>query len=129
MVVEALPTLIHVSVSLFFSGLVVLLWNVNLMIFKVVLSWIGLYTVFYGCITFIPIFLPDSPFYSLLTQLAWPAVAAILVALKALYLVVFLLVSFCALCFSCSGPVRLVGHLSDWFTQVTNITAMTLCKK
>ena len=37
-VVEALPTLIHLSLSLFFAGLVVFLWNVNLTILKLVLS-------------------------------------------------------------------------------------------
>jgi hypothetical protein len=63
-VVEALPTLIHVSLFLFFAGLVVFLWNVNLTIFKVVLSWIGVCTALYGCITLIPIFRRDSPYYT-----------------------------------------------------------------
>ncbi|KAN0140604.1 hypothetical protein V8E53_001813, partial [Lactarius tabidus] len=71
MVVEALPTLIHVSVSLFFAGVVVFLWNVNLTIFNLVLSWISVCAAFYGCITFIPLFLRDSPYYSPLTPLVW----------------------------------------------------------
>ena len=53
MVVEVLPTLIHLSVSLFFAGLVVFLWHVNLTIFKAVLSWISVCTILYGCITLI----------------------------------------------------------------------------
>ncbi|KAN0140464.1 hypothetical protein V8E53_001673, partial [Lactarius tabidus] len=40
--VEALPTLLHLSLFLFFAGLVVFLCNVNLTIFKLVLSWVGL---------------------------------------------------------------------------------------
>ncbi|KAN0140635.1 hypothetical protein V8E53_001844, partial [Lactarius tabidus] len=68
-VVEVLPTLIHVSVSLFFAGLVVFLWNVNLTIFKVVLSWIGVCTASYGSITLIPIFHRNSPYHSPLTAL------------------------------------------------------------
>jgi hypothetical protein len=85
MVVEALPTLIHVSLSLFFAGLAVFLWNVNLTIFKLVLSWIGVCTAFYGCITFIPIFIRDSPYYSPLTPLARPVVVVILVVFTFLY--------------------------------------------
>ncbi|KAN0140628.1 hypothetical protein V8E53_001837, partial [Lactarius tabidus] len=71
MVVEALPALIHLSVSLFFAGLVVFLWNVNLTIFKVVLSWIGICTTLYGSITLVPVFRHDSPYHSPLTDLVW----------------------------------------------------------
>ena len=45
--VEALPTLLHISLFLFFAGLVVFLCNVNLTIFKLVLSWIGLCAALY----------------------------------------------------------------------------------
>ena len=62
--VEALPTMLHLSLFLFFGGLAVFLWNVNLTIFKLVLSWIGLCTALYGCITFIPIFCHDSPYHT-----------------------------------------------------------------
>jgi hypothetical protein len=51
-VVETLPTLLHISLFLFFAGLVVFLWNVNLTIFKLVLSWVAICTALYGCITF-----------------------------------------------------------------------------
>jgi hypothetical protein len=69
-VVEALPTLIHVSLVLFFAGLAVFLWNVNLTIFKFVLSWIGLCTALYGCTMLISIVRRDSPYYTPLTPLA-----------------------------------------------------------
>jgi hypothetical protein len=74
MVVEALPTLIHVSVSLFFAGLVVFLWNVNLTIFKVVLSWIGICTLSMDASRSFQFFVHDSPYYSPLTPLARPVV-------------------------------------------------------
>ncbi|KAN0140641.1 hypothetical protein V8E53_001850, partial [Lactarius tabidus] len=110
MAVEALPTLIHVSVSLFFSGLVVFLWNVNLTIFKVVLSWISICTALYGSITLVPIFRHDSPYHSPLTPLA-----------ACFYVLVFC----CTSCFPCSGPVRIFGHLYSWFIHVSNLILMT----
>jgi Family of unknown function (DUF6535) len=69
-VVEALPTLIHISLSLFFAGLVVFLWHVNLTIYKMALSWVGVCAAFYRCITLVPIFCRDSPHYTLLMPLA-----------------------------------------------------------
>ncbi|KAI9448639.1 hypothetical protein BJY52DRAFT_1365554 [Lactarius psammicola] len=75
--VEALPTLLHVSLFLFFSGLVVFLCNVNLTIFKLVLSWVGVCTTLYGCITFIPIFRHDSPYYTPLSLPVWHIVTGI----------------------------------------------------
>jgi hypothetical protein len=68
-VVEALPTLIHVSLVLFFAGLAVFLWNVNLTIFKVVLSWIGVCTALYGCTILTSLVHPDSPYNTPLTPL------------------------------------------------------------
>ena len=76
-VVEMLPTLLHVSLFLFFAGLVVFLCNVNLTIFKSVLSWVSVCTALYGCITFIPIFRHNSPYHTPLTSLAWLIVIGI----------------------------------------------------
>ena len=75
--VEALPTMLHLSLFLFFAGLAVFLWNVNLTIFKLVLSWIGLCTALYGCITFIPVFRHDSPYHTPLSLPAWHFVTGI----------------------------------------------------
>ena len=69
--VEALPTMLHLSLFLFFAGLAVFLWHVNLTIFKLVLSWIGLCTALYGCITFIPVFCHDSPYHTPLSLPVW----------------------------------------------------------
>jgi hypothetical protein len=69
--VETLPTLLHISLFLFFAGLVVFLCNVNLTIFKLVLTWVGLCTALYGCITCMPIIRHDSPYYTPLSLPAW----------------------------------------------------------
>ena len=114
MVVESLPMLIHISVSLFFAGLVVFLWNINLTIFKVAMSLIGIYTIFYGSITPIPIFRHNSPYYSPLTPLVRPVVGVTLFVFIILYYGFFRLVVYCSSCFSCSGPVRLVGYMGEW---------------
>ncbi len=62
--VEVLPILLHISLFLFFAGLAVFLRSVDLTIFKLVLSWVGVCTALYGCITIMPIFRHDSPYYT-----------------------------------------------------------------
>jgi hypothetical protein len=69
--VDTLPTLLHVSLFLFFAGLVVFLCNVNLTIFKLVLSWVGLCTALYGWITCMPIIRHDSPYHTPLSLPVW----------------------------------------------------------
>ncbi|KAF8257256.1 hypothetical protein EI94DRAFT_1759542 [Lactarius quietus] len=84
--VEALPTMLHVSLFLFFAGLAVFLWNVNLTIFKLVLSWIGVCTALYGCITLVPLFRHDSPYHTPLSLPTWHIVTGIrLVTFRFLY--------------------------------------------
>ena len=70
-IIEALPALLHISLFLFFAGLTVFLWNVNLTTFKVVLSWVGLCTALYGCFTLIPILRHDSPYFTPLSSSVW----------------------------------------------------------
>jgi Family of unknown function (DUF6535) len=69
--VETLPTLLHVSLFLFFSGLLIFLFNINHTTFSVVVWWIGLLAGIYGCITLMPIFRHDSPYYAPLSLTAW----------------------------------------------------------
>ncbi|KAF8261759.1 hypothetical protein EI94DRAFT_760198 [Lactarius quietus] len=83
-VVEALPTLLHLSLYLFFAGLVVFMWKINLIIFALVLSWVGICTALYGCITFMPIIWHDSPYHTPLSSLAWFAVGIPFVVLRAI---------------------------------------------
>ena len=75
--VDALPTLLHLSLFLFFTGLVVFLCNVNLTCFKLVLSWVGLCAALYGCITCMLIFRHDSPYYTPLSLPTWHVVTGI----------------------------------------------------
>ena len=70
-VVEALPTLLHLSLSLFLAGLLIFLFNVNQTAFNAVVGWVALFAGVYACITFMPIFRYDSPFYAPLSSTAW----------------------------------------------------------
>ena len=64
LVVEGLPALIHLAVFLFFAGLIIFLLNVNHSISIPVISWIVLFSMLYVSITFMPMFRPDSPYYT-----------------------------------------------------------------
>ena len=125
--VEALPTLLHVSLFLFFAGLVVFLWNVNLTVFKAVLSWISFCTALYGCITLIPIFRRDSPYYTPLTSLAWLVVISILYSFHFLCNYIEVLALCCSSLFcSCGiGPIRMLGFLCRWLTDVLDAALRT----
>ena len=70
-VTRAVPILIHLSLFLFFSGLPVFLFNVNRTVFNVVATWIALCVAGYACITLMPIFYHDSPYYSPLSSSIW----------------------------------------------------------
>ena len=69
--VEVLPTLIHLSLFLFFSGLLIFLVHINHTVFNVVVWWIGLSAGVYVCVTLMPIFQQDSPYYAPLSSSAW----------------------------------------------------------
>ena len=69
--VEALPALLHVSVFLFFAGLIVFLATVHHTVFSAVLCCMALCIGLYLCITLFPIFRHDSPYYTPLTTIAW----------------------------------------------------------
>ena len=69
--VEALPALIHLSLFLFFAGLLVYLFDINHTVFTAVSCWVALLSVVYGCITLMPIFRHDSPYYAPLSSTAW----------------------------------------------------------
>jgi hypothetical protein len=68
--VEGLPTLLHLSLFLFFSGLVIFLFNINKEVFTCVVWWIGVFSIVYVCITILPLFRLDSPYYTPLSVLA-----------------------------------------------------------
>jgi hypothetical protein len=63
-VVDALRALVHLSLFIFFAGLLVYLFNIHHTVFKVVVCWVAILTTVYGFITFMPVFWHDSPYYS-----------------------------------------------------------------
>ena len=69
--VEGLPTLLHLSLFLFFIGLVIFLFNIDQEVFTSVAWWIGLFSMLYGLITLLPVIRPDSPYYTPLSILIW----------------------------------------------------------
>lgn len=71
MVQQALPSLVHLSLFIFFAGLIIYLFNINHAVFSAVACCVALSSAIYGFITFIPIIWLDSPYYSPLTQPAW----------------------------------------------------------
>ena len=69
--VEGLPTLLHLSLFLFFGGLVIFLFNIDREVFTCVFLWIGLFSMAYGLITLLPLIRRDSPYYTPLSIPVW----------------------------------------------------------
>ena len=69
--VEVLPTLQHLSLFLFFGGLVIYLFNMDQEVFLCVVWWIGLFSTAYGLITLLPLIRHNSPYNSPLSQPTW----------------------------------------------------------
>jgi hypothetical protein len=63
------PTLIHVSLFLFFTGLLIWLININSVVYLPVASWLGLCGVGYAYVTLMPILHHDTPYHSPLSSL------------------------------------------------------------
>ena len=68
---DAVPTLLHLSVFLFFAGLLILLRNISHTVFNSVVVWVVLCVGIYGYITFLPIFQSANPHYAPLASFAW----------------------------------------------------------
>jgi hypothetical protein len=69
--VEALPTLLHVSLFLFFVGLAIYLFSTNHVVFGAVVWWVALSSMAYLSITLLPIFRPNSPYIAPLSSPIW----------------------------------------------------------
>jgi hypothetical protein len=65
--VEGLPTLLHLSLFLFFVGLAIFLFNVDREVFTCVLLWIVFFSIVYGLVTLLPFIRHDSPYNTPLT--------------------------------------------------------------
>ncbi|KAN0116015.1 hypothetical protein V8E52_006321, partial [Russula decolorans] len=66
--IEALPTLLHISLFLFFIGTLIYLFATNRIVFGNVVWWVVLSMVAYLTITLLPIFRPNSPYYAPLSS-------------------------------------------------------------
>ena len=69
--IEALPAVVHLSLFIFFAGLLVFLFNINHAVCSAVVCWVALSSTVYACITFMPIFWHDSPYYTPLSSTVW----------------------------------------------------------
>jgi hypothetical protein len=79
--VEGLPALIHLSLFLFFAGLVIFLFKISHGVSISVIWWVGAFTAVYVWMTVMPIFRHDSPYYAPLSSTAWSLHAFLLYAL------------------------------------------------
>ena len=70
-VVEALPALLHLSICLFFAGLLVWLFNIDHVVFLTVTLCTAFSAVAYLWFTLSPIFRPNSPYYAPLSPTIW----------------------------------------------------------
>ena len=70
-VVEALPALLHLSICLFFAGLLVWLFNIDHVVFLTVILCTAFSAVAYLWFTFLPIFWLNNPCYTPLSPTIW----------------------------------------------------------
>jgi len=105
--VETLPTLVHLSLLMFFAGLLIYLFNINHTVFSIVVCWVGLTSAAYVCITLMPIFWHDSPFYT-------PLSSTILVLYAAIPYALFKLLDRIAFRYKLSYAVRFRYYLLWW---------------
>ena len=113
--VEGLPTLLHLSLFLFFGGLAIFLFDVDRDVFRYVVWWIGLFCLVYGVITVLPLIRQDSPYNSPLSTPAWYLHAAMsYVAVKILPYVTkfctYIWYFSCCCCCCCFCGIDGLGH-------------------
>ena len=113
--VEGLPTLLHLSLFLFFGGLVIFLFNIDREVFTCVFVWIGLFSMVYGLITLLPLIRRDSPYYTPLSVPAWFLFAKICTTFQVLTGVIVTFVTIPAV------AALPIGYISLWNTIVLGI--------
>jgi hypothetical protein len=75
--VEAMTTLLHISLFFFFAGLCVFLFGIHSTVFKVAVAWVGLCFVINAYVTALPIVYKDSPYHAPLSTIIWLCVASV----------------------------------------------------
>jgi len=81
---DAVPTLLHLSVFLFFVGLLILLRNIDHTVFNAVVPWVTLSVAIYTGVTILPILHPSSPHYAPLASFIWELCAYLFFNLRSL---------------------------------------------
>jgi uncharacterized protein DUF6535 len=81
---DAVPALLHISVFLFFAGLLILLRHIDHTVFNAVVPWVTLCVAIYISVTILPIIHPSSPHYGPLAALGWELCAYLFFALRSL---------------------------------------------
>ncbi len=81
--VQTLLALLHLSLFIFFAGLVIFSFNVNHSVFATIAAWIALFLTVYGIITFIPILKLHSPYIAPFSSITWSVYTWTLHALSA----------------------------------------------
>jgi len=70
-VIEGMTSLLHFSALLFLVGFAIYLFNINYTASRSMIWWIALSSTVYGCISLVPIFRPDTPYYTPLSAPVW----------------------------------------------------------
>ena len=70
-IADAIPALLHVSIFLFFVGLIDFVLNINTTVGVYTITPIGLVSFFYIFTTLSPIFDPQSPYQNSISELIW----------------------------------------------------------
>jgi hypothetical protein len=70
-VIEGVRAMTHLSMFLFFAGLLIYLFNICHPAFAAVVWWVALSTAVYVSFTLLPIFRPNSPYYAPLSPTLW----------------------------------------------------------
>ena len=70
-VIEGVRAMTHISMFLFFAGLLIYLFNICHAAFVAVVWWVALSTAVYVSFTLLPIFRPNSPYYAPLSPTLW----------------------------------------------------------
>lgn len=109
-VIEGARAMVHLSMFIFFAGLLIYLFNICRTAFAVVVSWMALSTVVYASFTLLPIFRPNSPYYAPLSSVFWSLYACICYA-------VFEVLSSTA--FNCLGSIAIhrFRGLRDYYRE------------
>jgi hypothetical protein len=136
--VEGLPTLLHLSLFLFFGGLAIFLFNVDKEVFICVVCWIGLSSMVYLLTTLLPLIRPDSPYNTPLSTPAWflyPRIQYMVLKVPTFivaFIIIFIWISatiiFKVLSFITSNQIQRYGEqfldqISEYYhvTQTSNI--------